>query len=304
VANNHDVGVNVYASDAVIETTVVRDTQPRQENDRLGLGVRAVLFEGLDASVSLSSSVLSRNHTIGMSVEGSRGEVDGSIVRDTQPRAADLLFGRGLDVQSDLTTGARGMLTVRGTRLEGNHDMGTMVLGSDAIFEGVAIRNTLPGVAQSFGRGMNVQDGSDAPMSDPRSTASIKWCTIEDSFDFGIVIFGSDVTVEGTAVRRVRPDMNGLFGDGIALASEPLSATAVLNGSLVAESSRAGLSSFGSHATVERTLFECNPVHLDGENHGSQAFAFEDLGNNECRCGDVVATCRVLTTNLTPPTPP
>ena len=55
---------------------------------------------------------------------------------------------------------------------------------------------------------------------------------VEDSHDMGIVFLGSTGQIGGSVVRDTKPQPNGLFGDGVAVATvDGARANVVLHGS-------------------------------------------------------------------------
>ncbi|MBW2454285.1 MAG: right-handed parallel beta-helix repeat-containing protein, partial [Deltaproteobacteria bacterium] len=96
----HTSGIAVFASDAIIEDTVVRDTAPQPTNDFYG---RGITLQGSPetwepTSATLSRVLVERTDDVGISVVGSDAIVEWTIVRDTSARAADDQFGDGIVV--------------------------------------------------------------------------------------------------------------------------------------------------------------------------------------------------------------
>ena len=93
VERSHAIGINVIDSDVVVESTVVRDTQPDAAG-ALGWGINARRdVEG--ASLTLVRSVISRNRELGVLIAGSGAAIEASVIRDTTPND-DAQLGRGL----------------------------------------------------------------------------------------------------------------------------------------------------------------------------------------------------------------
>ena len=77
VEQNHGVGVLVQGSQATIESTVVRDTQPRSDGTSgNGIWVQESPSTPGRASLWLRTSLVERNHDTGVFVSGSDATVE------------------------------------------------------------------------------------------------------------------------------------------------------------------------------------------------------------------------------------
>ena len=108
VEQNHDVGLIVTGSDALVEGTVVRATLPRASDQAFGRGIAIQLLctvdDGCDATApanaTVRGSLVEQNHDIGLFVSSSDALVEGTVVRTTLPQASDGFFGDGIAVFS------------------------------------------------------------------------------------------------------------------------------------------------------------------------------------------------------------
>ena len=139
VAGNREGGVVVVSADAVLESTFVRDTEPRLSDGLKGIGV-SIGYDtapggGPPSQGTLRWSVVDHNVVIGISVVGSQATLDSVLVRDTLP-FADGSFGDGLlllggDVPSAASiTGSR---IERSARAGIANFAGTVSLGSTTL---------------------------------------------------------------------------------------------------------------------------------------------------------------------------
>jgi len=127
---------------------------------------------------------------------------------------------------------------------------------------------------------------------------------VENVFEVGIAVVGSQLSIEGTAVAGVEPRAaDGTMGDGIALLFKLGVGAIEIEGSSVARSKRAGVSSFGGTIALGSSVLECNRFHLDAESSGPALAKFEDRGGNVCGCGGTEVDCQAVTSNLEPPVP-
>jgi len=303
VEANHDVGFYVQASSATLEGSIVRDTQPRAFDQKTGQGfaVQDNPVTGQRGSSVIRWSVLERNHAVAVLALGADVTLEGAILRDTQPIVESSTMGRGLEAGDDPPTGQRAHATVRGSIVEHNHDVGVFIHGSDAVIEKTIVRDTLPPPRdRTRGRGIQIQDGV---MTVARSMVALRSSVVERNVGFGVAVFASDATFENVVVQDTASLPGGSDGDGISVVSGNTPGLAHLQGCRIARSSRAGLAIFGATVELGSSQFDCNPIHLDGETFLEVPFALTDLGDNICGCGSDRVTCKVISSNLTAPTP-
>jgi hypothetical protein len=105
IQENHEVGLLVGASDATIESTVVRGTLPRASDQIAGRGIDITLLcppsgcvAGARGRATVTSSLIDRNHDLGLHIAGSDAEVDAVVVRQTLALAANGSYGDGIAV--------------------------------------------------------------------------------------------------------------------------------------------------------------------------------------------------------------
>ncbi len=330
IEQNHDIGLTVMGSQATVEGTVVRTTQPRLADQMIGIGVSIQITclatsTGMDCdptargNATLRGVLIEQNHDQGLLVAGSDAIVEGTVVRNTLPRAADLRNGYGIDVQlacEDTAAGeacdpsTRSTFSMRGSLIEQSHEGGLVVMGSDAIVETTVVRATWPRAStQTMGNGVSFQQsclrGSTGIIEcDPATaaTGSLRSSLVEHSHDFGLLVMGSEATVENTVVRATYPrPQSGLYGDGIAVQMETTASTATFTKMLIADSTRAGLSLFGSVVSLADSHIRCAAMALNGELYAGNDFELSDGGNNSCGCPIADGTCKLLSAGLQPP---
>jgi hypothetical protein len=190
---------------------------------------------------------------------------------------------------------------VRGSVIQSNREVGITVVGAEGTIESCLVTDTQPQEADAaFGRGIDV---GYEPITLERGVAKVRGCLVEHSFDVGIMVQGSDATVEDTTVRDTQPiQADQLFGDGIDVdLVDGTSASIVLHRVHIEQSARAGVANFSSLVQLGDSTLSCNAIDLDGESLTAQ-FEFQDLGGNGCGC-EAPTGCKVLTSSLAPPDP-
>ncbi|RLB59493.1 MAG: hypothetical protein DRI90_15325 [Deltaproteobacteria bacterium] len=329
IEQNHDMGIYVLDSDVTMDASVVRATLPQVVDQEYGLGVllRPQWSEtpnGLQCDPATRStavvtrSLIEQNHDFGLVVSGSDLTLDASVVRATLPAASDQMGGRGVSIRihcAATSTGlkcdpaVRASAIVTRSLIEQNHQNGLVVTGSDAIVDATVVRATWPQASnQVGGHGMVFKlachDVSGELVCDPasRSTGTVTRSLVEESHEFGLIVAGSDAIVDASVVRTTLPYLpDEWFGDGVALLGGTAPTSATMTNMLIADSTRAGLVSFGAFVSLADTHIRCAAVPLAGEVvHGSD-FELADQGGNLCGCPTADGTCKLTTSGLEPP---
>ncbi|MBW2456978.1 MAG: right-handed parallel beta-helix repeat-containing protein, partial [Deltaproteobacteria bacterium] len=205
-----DVGVVVIsASDVLVEGVWVHDTASVGINTADAMG---------PVSLTVRASLVERAARLGIHVIGGSALVEGTTVRDTQPNPDDLRHGRGIEVVRSLYTTIDSDLTISGSVVERNHDLGVNIGGGTATIDGTLIRDTLTQVAdQEGGRGINAQAVRfQGETSGGSASLVISGTVVERSTEIGIFIAASEAEIRQTTVRDVAPSaVDGRFGRGI-----------------------------------------------------------------------------------------
>jgi hypothetical protein len=245
IERTREVGIFVLGSDATLEATVVRDTQPRASDQRRGRGISVQddADTGRRSSLGVHASVFERNRSVGVFVGGSDATVDATVVQGTQPEASDGTSGRGIGIQYDPITFQRSSVTVRSSFVYQNHEVGVFVSGSDATIEATVVHDTQPEASdQTSGEGVTLQASDDGT---ERTRATISSSLIAQSREVGVFVNGSDATIEATVVRDTQPQAsNQRFGRGIHVQVDPRNgavASAVIRTSVIERSFEFGI---------------------------------------------------------------
>jgi hypothetical protein len=177
--------------------------------------VHDVAIQGLDveqgsASVTLRNSLVEGAHDAGVLAFGTHVTIDGAVVRRSLPLPPSP--GVGVWAEFDGTSGARATLEMRRALVEDNPGAGVLVEGSDATLDGLVVRGTST-PSSAFARGISILRH---PVTGTRSTATVRSAVVTQTTDAGLVVAGSDATLEALVVRGTWPrPTDGLGGDGI-----------------------------------------------------------------------------------------
>ncbi len=304
IAHNHGIGVFLSGTDATIESTTVRDTLPQAADSVLGRGISVRNGEAAvgPSNVTIRGSLVERNHDVGILAIGSVATIEATAVRDTQPQAANQLFGRGIGVQMQFDGAIAASATVRTCLLERNHDVGLFFGAADSIVEDTAVLETLARAADGhYGRGINAQS---SPNGDTSPQTTVRRSLVDHSRDIGVMIHSGRATLEQIVVRNtLSREVGGLFGDGITVVTEGPPAFAELLGCSVASNARAGVATFGGEVLLADSRLDCNTLNLVCEQQGGSMGQVTDGAGNRCGCGDLDEQCQALSANLEPPQP-
>jgi len=319
VEDSHDLGLFVSGSEVTVQSSVIRRTAPRQSDQAGGRGINiqeCSPAQGCDpfvpATATLTGVLVEDSHELGLFVSGSKIVVDGSVVRRTEPQESDQQFGRGVSIEG--CRPAQGCdafvpatVTLAGSLVEDSHELGLFVSGATATVEGTVVRRTVPRQSdQMAGSGVVIQgcmpvDGCDPFVS---ATATVTGSLVEDSYDMGLFIADAEAAVTGCTIRRTRArPSDGWFGDGIGVIGKGGPATATITGTLIEDSARAVLSSFGADVTIGSSRLRCGAFAMEGEDFGGRPFSFDDLGDVLCGCPEADDPCVAVSAGLPPPEP-
>jgi hypothetical protein len=189
--NTH--GVLIDDAHAVIESTLIQDTQPGA-GSLDGEGVFVQYDGGERPSVELRSSILDSNRTAGFVTIGADMLVEGTVVRGTTPQQSDRQLGRGAHIQPDVEFGfAPSVVTIRRSLFDANAGAGVFVVESEATIASSVIRGTTPEASGLIGDGILVISATGQP-----SHVTLDASRIETSARAGISCFGGSATIGST----------------------------------------------------------------------------------------------------------
>jgi hypothetical protein len=206
VENNRTAGVFVQGADVQIEGTVVQGTQPQASDQAGGYGIDVEPDPGTHASANatVDACLVENNRTAGVLVLASTATIEASVVRGTQPQASDLTAGVGIDVLYDPATFAGANATVRDCVVDGNREVGVLVLGSTATIEGTLVTGTQAQANDGSGG-----DGMAVAADLSSATATITASRVEGSARAGIAVFGAALSLDSTELGCNAIELDG-----------------------------------------------------------------------------------------------
>jgi hypothetical protein len=254
VERSRENGVLIHASDATIESTLVRDTLPSLE-DRFGrcVSVQSQPLSREPAQAVIRASVVERCHDGGLVLNGTVAQIESTTVRDVEPNVDMGDRGYGIAATVATQSGLASDVSVQSSLVLRGSEAGILVSSSKLDLDGVAIRDTRP-TPVSGGRAISAQSETEAPGI---LEVSARQTLISGGSEVAVYVLGGRLTLEGVAIRDVPTRPDGFFGRGISVDERMETAeraTAVVRWSVVENTSDTGFFCSACDAVVESTL--------------------------------------------------
>ncbi len=260
----------IVGSKATVESTVIRDTKPEAKGKADGDGISASgdPKSKLASELIVKDCLLAGNTAVGIGLFGATATIDGSLVRDTLPRASDDLAGLGLHVAPDPRIGRASEVTLTRSKLLRNRTQGIAVWGSKATLVSSVVRDTLP-EGKTNAQGSGIYAAVD-PTTKVGSELVLRGSLIAANHTMGIQAVGTQATIDGSVVRDTKPrvsDSDLGFGIAVRIDDETdLVSTLVLRGSTVSGNTSVGVSIQGAVATIDSSVIRDTKIRAtDGK---------------------------------------
>jgi len=249
VVGNRQMGISLMGCTGTVERSIVRDTAPQLLDKAAGYGIAAEFYK-VGSVLSVKDSLVANNTTVGVSLEDASATIEGTVVRDTRPKALDLTAGDGIQAIGEGQ--APSVLTVKECLVSNNRNSGISVYGTKASIERTIVQDTGPRESDRKGvAGVEVRAWLEVS-----SELTMKDSLVSNNRGVGLQLCGSSGTVERTVVRDSLPRaLDGIGGHGIvARRIEDLPSTLELADCEVASNRSVGIAVLASTATVDRTV--------------------------------------------------
>jgi hypothetical protein len=273
----HYAGIYAMESDAVIESTVVRDIVLEGDTQgKFGFAVWGIIADrmpgGQRTSVTVKQSVVERSAEHGIAAYSSDLTVEDTVVRDTEsPTGANQPSGIYVVLADGVPDTANA--TIRSSLIDQNTEVGMLVFVADATIESTIIRGTKQ-LGGAYGLGLFVAESFS---TGERSNVTLRSSIVDGNHGVGVAVSGSDALIESCAVQgTLRTNHSGAPGsyavgiqisNAVTAAGQPSKAT--IRWSLIEDTPDVGLLVSGSEAVIESTTVRNtgpNPPGLVG--HG------------------------------------
>jgi hypothetical protein len=284
------MGIQVGSSQMFAQGVVLRDA------NQIGWGayIHQLRDTSALASAVIDGVVSERNRDAGILVFNADATISNTLIRDIYGP-----LGRGIDVE-DRADLARSQVTVHSTLVERTYESALFSMGAVVTAERCHFRDAV--ADGSKGRGVAGQYDFYTMLP---AVVQLLGTRVENSVEFNVFIIGSDVELVDSTLSTAVGLPDGLHGDGLMIESfAPASSSAIVRNTLIENSNRAAIVSFGANVSLQSNTFRCQVLDLDGElGLDGGDYAFKDEGGNVCGCPEATGECKVLSTGLAPPEP-
>lgn len=250
---------HVEADDLLVE-----ETQPRQSDSQEGWGVEV----SGGATASMRRATLLRNHGAGLVVDGdgSRAEVEATLIEQTQPRVSDRSLGLGIAAEDGAS------LILKNVALRGNRGGGLIAIGARTVVdaERLVVEDTQADLTgEGGGQGVGVVAGA---------RLQVRNAALRRNTTAGIQASGEGtmVTAFGLLVEDTEPSPLLDVGAGVRVLD---GASMTLDEAVIRRSRGFGMESWGSSQPSDMTRLVASRVVVDdtradgvgGGGHGLRA---------------------------------
>ena len=252
ITNNRDIGVFILGSNVRMEDSVVSDTQYREKDKALGMGIQATVLNGVASKLKMINSDVNGNRHCGISVVGSSAHLERCLVRGTRSRESDKLGGDGIIAELHTDSGKHSELTVEGSLVTGNRRAGLYIWGSIAsVSTSIITKTQVRDSDKKTGVGIAVVQEE---QSKKRGELDLSRTILSENHGGGLVLAGSAATVDGCVIRDTRVDGPGKAGVGILADAHPNTGQAsevTLTGSVLSGNSQGAAGFVGTKASIK-----------------------------------------------------
>jgi len=300
VEGNRQAGIAAFAATLSVEEAIVRSTRPKASDGREGVGIAAQSTAAGACDVRVLRSLIERNHENGIVGVGATALVEGTVIRDTLPSAADQTLGAAIHAQSLPKQVAE--VTVRHSLIASSHGFGIAAIGCSATIDASEVSDVESHRSDgTYGVGIAAGAAPDGTPARLAVTSSL----VARCRAAGIAVIASSGDIRSSHVRDVRgAEAGSRFGDGITVVvaahGSVLDARASVIDTIVSGSARAGVSVFGGAIDLRGSIFSCNGFDVNLETNLGSAPRLDDRGENVCGCGEGWLGCRAQSASLVP----
>jgi hypothetical protein len=297
VAGNSEYGIVTYGHDAVISSTVVRDTQSRLRDGVSGRGIVALCNDTVNicGTLTVTGSSVAGNRDVGIFSAGANVTINSTVIRDTLSQDRDQTGGSGIAAQCHPDMGRCGSVTLTGSLVAGNRKAAIFASGADIAVTSTVVRGTLPLESdETSGRGISTQCNE---MFNTCGSLTVDGSLVDGNRELGIFAAGGDVAVTSTVVRDTLPQQSdGESGRGIEAICDyrvGVCGSFAVTGSLVAGNRDSGILASGVDTTItSTTVRDTEAQESDGTNgRGIGAQCDARVGT----CGSLAVTETLVT---------
>ncbi|MBK8256532.1 MAG: right-handed parallel beta-helix repeat-containing protein [Polyangiaceae bacterium] len=285
VERAHTSAVELVQSKGSIVNSTVKDTLSIGDPQIVYTGIRAVSSNSNPTELTLKSSTISGTPQVAIMVYKSTATIEGALVYNNM---VDLAHARGAPVLADT-----GTITMRYSVLTENWGGGLLIRRGSGLLDSSVVKDVQ--LELGFGPCAAVIRLPNEVPADLKVSASL----LEGCSQVGAVSYQGNLTVENSLVHDVFPSVEGFGGDAISVVNEKMPDGALtVRSTLVDEATRAGISSFGASATVEKSAILCTKFGIVAEPLDMYTANVALPEDSLCGCDDAMGACTVETAGI------
>jgi hypothetical protein len=208
LSDNAESAAYVAGGDLSIEASVIRRTRPNAQAAG-GRAVNAQLGPASSRStVTVRTSVLEDNLSLGIAIIGSDATVEGTVVRRTELEQSSGGFGMGIAVEIDRDTGTPASLDLRSSLIDASKEAGVLVVAAPATIASTILRGTGGSFGGAFGDGVAV-----VSLYGPASL-TLQGCTLADNGRADVTAFGASASLRANLLDCTPIHLDGEVYEG------------------------------------------------------------------------------------------
>jgi len=242
----------VSSSSASVVRTAIRESK-RDPAVGVAGGIVASSGGSTRSTLHVSATVFEKNPDSDIQVTASDVLVEDSVLGRGLP-IDNGQEGFGLYVIDD-STGMRSSLTLRTSIVSGHGLEGVGVAGSNAVLEGVVLRDNGNHGFRSLHGGFQRQ----------RSNVDVCASLFERNGQANAAVIGGEAHIRATVLRAGRPDKEGNGFGVLAWNDHKTMATVEIEGSLVEQNVNAGIMVKGADVTIDATAIQSTKALANGD---------------------------------------
>jgi len=301
ITRTNGTGAYVGGADLTFERTAIIDSRTAIGFPFSGLGVS--LQDSPDdpeaGTLTMRQTVVETSRTLGIYVSGGDATLDNCTIRDVKPDQSTGRLGHGIGIEDHIVTARPSTVQIDRCLIDQTSEVGVSIYGSNVTISASRVRATeVNAKLGRFGRGVSIQGG--AQDSALRSSVHIDDSAIENNNEAGVLVMGSDLWMDHTAVTDTLPLPAHGLGDNVIVFGRG-ETNAEMTNCHIARSARAGVAVFGGNLALGGNRLECNPIAIGTEVYEGVEPILVDDGGNTCACDGVEGTCRAQQSSLEPP---
>ncbi len=257
-------------------TLLVRDSEVREmvahsQGQGFGIAVFPQVDTARRSTLELDHVVVRDAKDAALNLIGSDVVMRGSVVQRVEP-TDDPAWGIGVSIQLSVALWDRANVVIEQSEISHTKNAGVLAIGSDVAVVTTSVHDIATGADGTLGRGIEVEEHAEGAEV-AQAVMSVSDSTIRRVFDSGVMVFGSQATLERVLIQDVAPSSEERGGTGAwaqpGFVTGDVPSLMTVRQSLVERVHHAGVGAYFSGLVVDRLVARdvwANPngTHGDG----------------------------------------